>query len=165
MKPEITDHWLTVIKNSQSDLVDLCRPLKRVADLTGRSTSEVDRWTGGVDFKLMNIAQIMVLQAASRRPLLTDIIIEFMAAHQSGVEPNAPTGSQLSEHVAGMMDHAARILSEAVRAQADGHITPAEAQRLRKLSATAGKFIAELEAMLAGIEVAGGISLVSSGGR
>ena len=163
MKPEYTDRWVKMIRGAQSDLVHEVGGVRRAGELVGRSTSEAGRWQSDLDFKVTNVAQAMILQADCGRPLLTNVMLDFMAAHRSGVPESVACATELSEHIADMMDHAGRIFAEAARAQADGHITPAEAQRLRRLCSAAAKFIAELDAMLAGVEAAGGISVV--GGR
>lgn len=160
---EFTARNLGKLRNAQAQLVGDAGVAK-VMEITSKSKSVVYRWMDDKASDLMSPAEVMQIEGYLRRPVVSQEMVWHLGLETTGAAPVASTGS-LSLHVGEMIEHVSRLVVEVARAKADGVITPAEANRLLDLLASAERLIPAIKDTLVGVRVDGPLTVVGVGTR
>lgn len=156
---EFTDRTRGKLRNAQAQLVEEVGVAK-VMEITHKSKSVVYRWGDNNAADLMSLSDVMQVEGYLRRPVVSKEMIWFLGCEIAG-SPHGDAESNLSLHVAELVEHASRLVVETARAKADGIVTPAEATQLLSLLAAVKRLIPAIEDTLVGVKVEGPLKVVS----
>lgn len=163
---EFSERWRMRLYAAQTDLIDAYGGCRRVVDKLSISKSQVGRWYGGVDRDSIPTPVVMAMEGYVGRPVVSAIMVEFLDCEITGSSGSGERDTCLSALNADLVAAAGDMMVETVRAKADGVITPAEAQALRKRLRDVGRIQAAIEDRLAGAEArepASGLGIVRGG--
>ena len=149
---EFSERWRMRLYAAQTDLIDAYGGCRRVVDKLSTSKSQVGRWYGGVDRDPIPTPIVMAMEGYVGRPVVSSIMVEFLDREITGGPGSGERDACLSTLNADLVAAAGDMMVETVRAKADGVITPAEAQGLRKRLRDVGRIQAALEDRLASAE-------------
>lgn len=148
------------IKSAQQQLIAACGGLDDSAEISHFGRSTVGRWSDLGDPTLMPLAAVIVLEAASGQPLVTQALAEVSGRRLA--DPDASAVSQagvMSRHAEAIVQ-AGELMAAGAQAFSDGRVTPAEATSIDRAAAQLERSLAEYRKALAGIRAEGGLSLV-----
>jgi hypothetical protein len=155
---EFTNRDLGKLRNAQAQLVEEVGVAK-VMEITNKSKSVVYRWKDDKASDVMSLPEVMQVEGYLRRPTVSKEMILFLGCEIVGT-PHAAAESNLSLHVAELVEHASRLVVETARAKADGIVTPAEAARLLDLLFSLERLIPAIKDTLIGVKVDGPLKVV-----
>ncbi len=156
---EFTNRDFGKVRNAQAQLVEDAGVAK-VMEITNKSKSVVYRWKDDKASDLMSLTEVMQLEGYLRRPVVSQEMIWFLGCEIGGA-PHSVRESNLSLHVAEMVEYASRLVVETARAKADNVVTPSEATRLLELLASLERLVPAIKDTLVGVKVDGPLKVVS----
>lgn len=160
-RPEFTDRTMRKIRNAQAELVEGVGPAKAM-EITHLSKTVIYRYADEHAPDLISIPNALKLEAHFRRPVLTQELVSFHGGEFSPSSRVAASDTNLTLHVAELVDQAGRIVVETARAKADGVVTIAEATRILDLVATMEALLPVIKDTLVAVQVAGPLREVSA---
>lgn len=150
------------IKAAQRDLIDACGGIERSAEICGYGKSTVGRWRDIESPDWMKLDAVEKLETEAGLHVWTVAWLESRGLKLVTAERDVKVAC-LTSQMAGLVGDLGALMGEWAVTAADGHATPAEADRMRKsLSPLRDRFSA-IEDALAGVKAEGGLSLVKGG--
>jgi len=150
------------LKAAQRDLIAAAGGIMRSADLCNYGKSTVGRWADIESPEWMPLDAADKLEVETGLTIFTQAWVESRGMKLAGQDDGARRAISLTTEIAGIAGALSALLSEWAVASADGHASPAEADRLRGLTPSIKDGVARLEEALSEVRAAGGLSLVSS---
>lgn len=162
---EFSERWRMRLYAAQTDLIDAYGGCKRVVEKLSVSRSQVGRWYGGADRDSIPTPLVMALEGYVGRPIVSAIMVEFLDREIAGEAEHARPDTCLSTLNADLVEKVGNMMVETVRAKADGVVTPAEAQHLRRLSREIARLHTDIDDRLARAEARelGNVSILKGG--
>ncbi|MER9665517.1 hypothetical protein [Mesorhizobium sp. M0203] len=149
------------IKAAQRDLIAAAGGIVRAAELCNFGKSTVGRWADIESPEWMDLTAADKLEAETGLNLFTLAWVESKGLKLADPGDGHARAVSLTSEVAGIAGALSTLLGEWAMASADGHATPAEADRLRKTVPTIREHLSRFENALSEVRAAGGLSLVA----
>lgn len=151
------------LKAAQRDLIAAAGGIQRAAELCSYGKSTVGRWADIESREWMPLDAADRLEAETGLSIFTQAWVESRGLKLAGADEGERKSVSLTTEIAGIAGALSALLSEWAVASADGHATPAEADRLRKHVPTIKDLLSRLEDACSEVRAAGGLSLVNGG--
>lgn len=150
------------IKAAQQELIAACGGIMKTAELCSYSKSEVGRWNNEESPEWMPADAVDKLEALTGKRYWTQAWLETRGMKLADSEEGGERLACLTTDMAALIGAFGGLMSEWAVTAADGHATPAEATRMRKLLPELKALISSIEQGLATVKAEGGISLVKA---
>lgn len=151
------------LKAAQRDLIAAAGGIQRAAELCSYGKSTVGRWADIESREWMPLDAADKLEAETGLTIFTQAWVESRGLKLAGQGEGEGGAVSLTAEIAGIAGALSTLLSEWAMASADGHASPAEADRLRKITPTIRDHLSRFEDALSEVRAAGGLSLVNGG--
>lgn len=160
--PEFTERTRTRLRNAQRDLIEDIG-IVRAGELTNTSKSQVGRWVSESDQDLMPIKAVLILEAYTRRPLVTQVLADFHGRKLSAPDENQARIECLTSQVAELVGQVSTLMARTAQAGSDGFYSVSEVNELQRLNADVRRIGEELDDILATAKAKGGMSVIKGG--
>lgn len=150
------------LKAAQRDLIAAAGGIVRAGALCSYGKSTVGRWADIESPEWMPLDAADKLEAETGLTIFTQAWVESRGMKLAGQDDGDRRAVSLTTEIAGVAGALSALLSEWALASADGHASPTEADRLRKLTPAVKEHLSRFEDALSEVRAAGGLSLVSS---
>lgn len=131
MSGPISDAWFHRVKSATRDLVKLAGGVVRAGEIAGVSKTEVSRWQSAGDSDIISIPGALALEADCGVPLVTTAMAALHGRTLSDDAAVRTAGCVMQG--GGELAHAAsETVAAIMTAAADGEITRAEAEIIRR---------------------------------
>ncbi|WP_406871598.1 hypothetical protein WHT83_14860 [Aminobacter sp. P9b] len=159
---EFTERWHTRLRNAQRDLLDDIG-IERATELTSMSKSQVGRWRSPTDRDLMPLPVVLVLEAYTARPLVSQVMADFHGRRLTAPDEREAKIACLTTQVADLVGQVSTLMARTAQAGSDGFYSVAEVNELMKLNSQVRRAGDVLDDVLATVKTEGGLSLVKGG--
>lgn len=151
------------LKAAQQELIAACGGIVRAAEICNYGKSTVGRW-GDIDSpEWMPLDAADRLETAAGINIFTAAWVESRGLKLADGDSREARIACLTTEIAGFIGDFSAMMAEWAQAAADGKATPTEATRLQRQLPKLKDRISNLEELLAGVQAAGGLSLVKGG--
>lgn len=151
-----------VIKAAQRDLVAAAGGIQRAAEICNYGKSTVGRWADIESPEWMPLDAVDRLEAETGLAILTRAWVAARGLQLAEAD-TARGDACLTGEVTQLTAAFAALLAEWSSVAADGHATPAEADRMRRLVPQLDQAVRGLKEALARVRAEGGLNLVAGG--
>lgn len=124
--------WFHRIKSATRDLVTACGGVDRAAAIASISNSEVSRWQVATQNAIIPIGAVLALEAECGIPYVTRAMAEINGRGLSDPAEDGRPAGDLDNAIMRTASAFSNSMNEYMAARADGIVTPAEMDRIRK---------------------------------